>query len=216
MSQNDNDIKTSRSLSPSLVLSADEYFIQNLSEGFNKRKVKVMPEVLVYLSKLLNHFMLTQNFHEEEFNELGQRNPRTLAELLLVAQSSESTQKQELLRKLGDRTLYISGFFADSLNRSLVDLDYYKNMGITAYTTLSYIVKDGPAAKVYSHISTKFTEIADVLTVISHQSVNTSDQNILRLYESYLKTGSNLAKEKLSNLGVIAVSDKKNKKINEH
>ena len=41
------------------------------------------------------------------------------------------------MRALGDSALCVSGFFADSLNRKIVDVDYYINMGGGACTALS-------------------------------------------------------------------------------
>lgn len=201
---------------PKLVLSSKDYFYENISKGLQRRKINVIPEVIIYLTNLLNHFMFTQNLHEEDVSESGQRKPKTLAELLLTAQNSEPVQKMELLKKLGDRTLYISGFFADSLNRSLVDLDYYKTMGISAYSSLSDIVKEQSSARIFFEISKKFTELSDVLTLISQESMVQTDQSILRLYENYLRTGSELAKEKLSDLGVLTVCETQTKKFSEH
>lgn len=210
------DESRSHNIKPKLVLSTKEYFFENISKGLIRRKVDVLPEVIHYLTELLNHFMMSKNLHEVEMNDFGQKKNRTLAELLLTAHSSELTVKLELLKKLGDRTLYISGFFADSLNRSLVDVDYYKNMGVTAYSSLSEIVKEHNSSRMFGEIANKFTELTDVLTLISQESMIKNDQSILRLYENYLKTGSELAKERLSDLGVIPVSDFNNKKISEH
>ena len=58
-------------------------------------------------------------------------------------------------------------------------------------------------AKVYSTFSQRFLEFVHVLTYISHQSLVTSDESILRLYERYMRTGSELAKEKLVEMGVL-------------
>jgi len=41
------------------------------------------------------------------------------------------------LRQIGDSSLFISVFFADSLHRKLVDVDYYVSIAARAYTALS-------------------------------------------------------------------------------
>src|SRR5262245_18839616 len=41
------------------------------------------------------------------------------------------------LREVGDTSLYVSGFFADSLSRKLVDVEYYIQLGGTAYGELA-------------------------------------------------------------------------------
>ena len=111
--------------------------------------------------------------------------------------------------------MYISGFFSESLNRSLVDLDYYQSMGTTAYKTLAYTSEQTQSA-IFTEISNRFIEFAELFNIISHDSFAKTDQGILRLYESYLRTGSSLAKEKLETLGVFAPWTNNLKKITGH
>jgi hypothetical protein len=196
-----------------LLISSKDFFKENLTNGVHRRKLKLYPQVIPYLTDLLEYFMFTNNLHEEVGSELNMKRTKTLAELFLEAQTAESHSKISLLKKLGDRTLYVSGFFSDSLNRSLVDLDYYKTMGVSAYYSLSDLVSESTSAKVYHEIACKFTELTDLLTLISQESMIRNDQSILRLYESYLKTGSELAKEKLKELGVIPISEQDSKKV---
>lgn len=198
---------------PSLFVSSKDFFKENLNKGIHQRKLKLYPEVINYLSDLLEYFMFSTNLHDSECTEANPRRSKTLAELFLEAQHAEHNSKFGMLKKLGDRTLYVSGFFADSLNRSLVDLDYYKNMGSIAYFSLSDLANETKMSKVFHEIASKFTELTDLLTVISQESMIRNDQSILRLYERYLQTGSELAKEKLTDLGVIPISMQDSKKI---
>jgi len=41
------------------------------------------------------------------------------------------------LKEVGDTSLYVAGFFAKSLTRSLVDVDYYVGLGQSAYAQLA-------------------------------------------------------------------------------
>jgi hypothetical protein len=127
-----------------------------------------------------------------------------LAELFLKAQNeSSSTLRIDLLKKLGDTSLYISGFFGDSLNRKLVDIDYYADMGGVAYGSLSKEIADQSLAEVYDCFSTRFIEFVDVLTYMSQKTQVQTDQDLLRLYDRYLATGSKLAEEQLLEKGVL-------------
>jgi hypothetical protein len=198
---------------PGLFVSSKDFFRENLNKGIRQRKLSLYPEVINYLSDLLEYFMLSNNLHEIDSSESSIRRNKTLAEILLEAQLAEHNLKFGMLKKLGDRTLYVSGFFADSLNRSLVDLDYYKNMGVTAYLSLSDLASETTVSKVFHEIANKFTELTDLLTIISQESMVQNDRSILRLYERYLQTGSELAKEKLTDLGVIPISMQDSKKI---
>src|SRR5687768_7609624 len=86
-----------------------------------------------YLVDLMARFMVTSNL---------ELNP--LATLFLQSQSPNvaDTDKVKMLKKLGDTSLYISGFFGDSLNRKVVDLEYYRQMGSIAYRTLSGVIRE--------------------------------------------------------------------------
>jgi hypothetical protein len=125
--------------------------------------------------------------------------------MYLTASQLEHFEKIEKLKKLADKSLYISGFFGDSLNRKLVDLDYYVEMGETAYAALAATVREDLKAQVFKTFAVQFSDFVDVLTVVSQQSLIQGDESVLRLYEKYLRTGSELAKEKLIEIGVVTV-----------
>lgn len=188
-----------------LFISPKEYFTSLVKQGLEHRKIKTYPHVETYLVTLLQHYLDARNLFDGEAGETGKKSPQTLAEMLLTAHSSESGIKLEMLKKLGDRSLYISGFFGDSLNRKIVDIDYYAEMGGAAYGSLAHHTREDGLAKVYSIFSERFMDYVDVLTVISHASLIKSNESILRLYERYLRTGSELAREKLEEMGVLTL-----------
>ncbi|MBO9668228.1 MAG: hypothetical protein J7501_15615 [Bdellovibrio sp.] len=190
-----------------LFVSPDGFFQELVSKGLSQRKVRTYPLVESYLVNLLKHYLDARNLFDEEYaSEGGQRNPQTLAEMYLLAQNAEASAKVELLRKIGDRTLYISGFFGDSLQRKIVDVDYYADIGGAAYASLAHCTREDAMAKVYTTFSTRFVEFVDVLTYISHHSFIKSDESILRLYDRYLRTGSELAREKLVEMGILTLA----------
>lgn len=187
-----------------LFVSPEGYFKELVQKGLTQRKIQTPPLVESYLVKLLHHYLDARNLFDPEYaTESGQKNPQTLAETYLIAQSAEASVKMELLRKLGDRTLYISGFFGDSLQRKIVDIDYYAEIGGAAYASLAHCTREDTMAKVYSIFSSRFLDFVDVLTYISHHSFVKSDESILRLYDRYMRTGSELAREKLEEMGVV-------------
>ncbi len=188
-----------------LILSTNEFFDEILEEAFQKRKVDAHPQVKDYLSNLLKFYMDARNLHEEPVDESGKRKPSTLAELYLEAQNADHSVKVEMLKKLGDRTLYISGFFSESISRKIVDVDYYVEMGEVAYGQLSHCTKQDTLSRVYSIFSKRFIEFVDVLTYVSQSAAIQSNHDVLQLYDRYLKTGSELARERLHDLGVTTV-----------
>lgn len=190
----------------SLFVSPEEYFNKLVEEGIAQRRLKTIPQTKTYLVRMLQHYLDTKNLFETEYDESGNRRPQTLAEMYLVASNAETISvRVELLKKLGDRALYISGFFGDSLDRKMVDIEYYANMGGVAYSTLANIVKEDTLSRIYSIFSKQFIEFVDVLTLISQKSMIQNNQSILRLYDRYLKTGSEMAREKLVEMGVLTL-----------
>lgn len=196
-----------------ILMSSKDYFGQVLEDAFTARKIKAESKVKGYLIEVLEFYLDAKNlFEKESIDETGKRKPNTLAELYLTAANAEARQKIELLKKLGDKSLYISGFFGDSLQRKIVDIDYYVNMGGAAYGTLSKAVdKQDPLRSVFETISKRFVDYVEALTYISQNSMISNNQSLLRLYDRYLQTGSTLAKEKLIEMGIVTlVTDQKN------
>jgi hypothetical protein len=188
----------------SLVVSSREFFEQMVSEAFERRKVKTHPHVKGYLVGLLELYIPTENLFDD-VDASGRRVRETLAETMLKAQNADALVRIELLKKLADRSLYISGFFGDSLQRKLVDVDYYADMGCMAYGALASSVREDLSARVYREFSKRFLEFVDILSDISSQAKTSDEQNIMRLYEVYARTGSTAARERLIEKGLIAV-----------
>ncbi|MGZ3742904.1 MAG: hypothetical protein ACXWRE_02130 [Pseudobdellovibrionaceae bacterium] len=196
-----------------LFISAGDFFRDLVRQGLAQRKIETYPNVESYLVDLLHYYLDAKNLFEPDYDEFGRKIPKTLAEMYLHANNAEDQQiKVELLKKLGDRSLYMSGFFGDSLQRKIVDVDYYVNMGGVAYATLAGCVREDTIAKVYSTISKRFIEFVDVLTYISHNSLIKSNESVLRLYDRYMTTGSELAREKLTEMGVLPLVQEQSKR----
>ena len=186
-------------------MSPELYFAELVRKGIENRKLKTAPQVETYLIGLLQHYLDARNLFQSTNSESGRKTPETLAEMYLLAQNSEAAVKAELLKRTGDRALYISGFFGDSLQRKLADVDYYVEMGGQAYRSLAHCTREDTMAKVYETISFQFIDLVDVLTHISQNSMIQSNQGLLRLYERYVRTGSELAREKLVEMGVLTL-----------
>lgn len=187
-----------------LCLSPREFFVEVVDDALKVRNVKTVPLAHSYLVNLLEHYVSAENLFDEP-DSSGRKSRETLAEIFFKAANSDHNQKIELLKKLGDRSLYISGFFADSLQRKVVDIDYYRDMGCSAYSTLAGSIREDSLSVVFKEFANKFLEFVDVLNHISAQAHVQSENNILRLYETFAKTGSELAREKLLEKGLIAV-----------
>lgn len=193
------------------ITSTREFFVDVVEEAVVVRNMKTFPLAQNYLVSILENYVTTTNLFDSQ-SENGKLTRETLAETFLKAQNANSNVKIELLKKLGDVSLYVSGFFSDSLNRKIVDVDYYVDMGGTAYGVLATETKEDTSKKVFSEFSKRFVEYVDLLTTISQKAFIQNDESILRLYEKYLKTGSSLARETLEAKGIVTIPFDKSKK----
>ncbi len=185
-----------------VLTSPREYFVDRVEDAIKQVNFEPLPLSRQYLVDLLQHFMISTNLFPVD-DETGKLRQQTLAEMYLRAQNSSPQMKTDLLKKLGDSSLYISGFFSDSLNRKVVDLDYYVDMGGVAYSTLASVASDEAMAQVYSEYATHFAGFVDVLNFISQDTLVKSDKDLLKLYSRYLATGSRWAEQQLLEKGLL-------------
>ncbi len=94
------------------------------------------------------------------------------------------------LKQVGDTSLYVAGFFAESLTRSLVDVDYYVGLGQNAYAQLSrQLSASRSMTEVYAELSDQFPRFVDVLAQVRKRiaivELNATT-DITRLYEIWL------------------------------
>lgn len=189
-----------------VFISPEEHFTEVVKEACTQRQVKSQPHIQAYLVQLLKFYLDSRNLHGPVIVDEGtEKPPQTFAEMYLQAINSEATKKKELMRAVADRALYLTGFFSDSFQRKIVDIDYYVEIGSAAYLNLSSWTKQDTLAAVYSTFSKRFQDYVEVLNYVSEKSQIQADQNVLRLYDRYLRTGSDLAREKLTELGVVTL-----------
>jgi hypothetical protein len=188
-----------------VFLTPAEHFSEAVKEACLNRQIKTGPAVQVYLVQLLQHYLDSKNLHHPLQQDSSEKAPDTFAEMYLQAMNSEATKRKELMRIVADKSLYLTGFFADSLHRKTVDIEYYADIGAAAYSNLHTWTKEDGLSHVYKTFSQRFMDFVEVLNYISEKSQVQSDQNVLRLYDRYLRTGSELAREKLNELGVATI-----------
>jgi len=184
-----------------LVGNAKIYFRETLQDALVERKVETHPVVEGYLVDILDRYLFTANLFNEN-KDSGKLTRETLAEMMLKAGTATPRVRFDMLKKLGDSALYVSGFFGDSLQRKVVDVDYYIDMGSTAYHSLSKEMSEDTFAQLYKEIAYRFNEFVDVFSLMSRKTMGQED-NVFRLMDIYVKTESPLAQEKLAEKGLF-------------
>jgi hypothetical protein len=131
---------------------------------------------------------------------------------LAEALDAAGTRQRACLKQIGDLSLFTSGFFGDSLQRKLVDVDYYASIGGTAYTALSRVETDA-FSPVFAELADNFIGFVDVLSEVSERASCSSNADLLRLYERWLRTRSRRSGQLLIERGVIPSAPAKNSRV---
>jgi hypothetical protein len=187
-----------------------EFFRSLLLGAIENQNARVRAETEHYLVNLLAGFLQSETLFVRD--ESGNLESKPLAFLLKEALDEEGAARLHLLRKLGDTSLFVSGFFADSLSRSLVDVDYYIAMGERAYDALGSAVarqgskRLGPPRSVFDELAEKFGLLVDLLNEVSERTLVSTNGGLVRLYDRFVKTGSLRLAGLLRREGVIAPS----------
>lgn len=191
-----------------------DYFRESIDAAMDKQGVDVDPHAAHYVVNLLTLFSRSEDLYEDHDDSYG---IRPLALMMADAADAPTVADRNLsLQRIGDVALFISGFFADSLAHKMVDIDYYINMGGNAYGSLSDEIRGtfrGRAlAGVYTELARKFQIVVDVLNEVRDGARQSSDIDLLRTYEVWLRTGSKRAAELLKQNGVVPMSQSRSRK----
>jgi hypothetical protein len=181
-----------------------EYF-KELVEGALTRQGIVATELTsFYVVHLLTGFVERRQGEHAEDAPLGIQLARAL--------ECAGVEQRASLKQIGDVSLFVSGFFADSLRGKLVDVDYYVSIGGVAYQALSRYETD-TFSPVFAELAEKFIAFVDVLSEVSERSSCASNMDLLRLYERWLKTGSRRSGQLLAERGVVPNSSLRSTRI---
>jgi hypothetical protein len=173
--------------------TAAEYFKELIDAALERQRLDAGDLTAYYLVNLLCQFVRLDT--ASETND-------PLAIRLARALQAEGLEQRTRLRNLGDFSLFVTGFFSDSLNRRTVDVDYYVAMGEYAYGSLGRSDEES-FSDVYSELASRFVGYADVLADVSERSTVRSSSDLLRLYEKWMRTGSSRDGRKLVERGII-------------
>jgi hypothetical protein len=173
-----------------------EYFKELVEGALVRQHIDAADLTEYYLVNLLCQYVRLDA--RPDLLEHGQ----PLAIRLARALDSGGSEQRSRLRSLGDFSLFMSGFFSDSFKRRLVDIDYYKSMGEYAYGSLSR-ADDDAFAEVFGELARKFVGFMDVLSDISERTALASSTDVLRLYERWLRTGSERDGQRLVERGIL-------------
>ena len=196
--------------STAAIAAADnlfDFFHQEVDAAKSHRRAPVSEEGVYYLTNLL----------VERSRAEAEPPANTLVELQIQAAQASGPAAVTALRELGDKALYTSGFFRSSIaHHRAVSLDYYMEMGASAYQRLARALHSRapadpsghkPMDAIFGELGRCFRLCSDLLQEVRFsvraQTDDASDAAVLALYEEWLATGSRAAAERLKALGVV-------------
>jgi hypothetical protein len=172
-----------------------EYFKELIESALARQRVQAGEFTSYYLVNLLCQFVRpdARGPFADDADPLAIRLTRAL--------QTAGPEQRARLRSLGDFSLFTSGFFADSLRRRPIDVDYYVSLGEYAYGSLSR--HEDAFADVFAELARKFVGFMDVLAEVSERTALAPSSDLLRLYEKWLRTGSARDGQKLVDRGIV-------------
>ena len=179
-----------------LAASLDEFFHDVVSDALTVVDLDASEPASWYLVGLLGDMSRARLSDEP----LG---------LKLVETQADPGERVRTLKHVGDTSLYVAGFFSESLSRSLVDVDYYVGLGASAYAQLARSFGANKSlADVYAELADKFPKFVDVLAEVRKRT-DFATSDVGRLYEIWLRTRDEWIEKKLRAAGVLVDPDHK-------
>jgi hypothetical protein len=176
-----------------LAASVDEFFHEVVTDALSAVDLDASEPAGWYLVGLLGEFTTVRLTDEP----LGMK---------LAGAGGPPDQRVRTLKEVGDTSLYVAGFFAESLTRSLIDIDYYVGLGQNAYSQLARSLGKRSVGEVYEELAAKFPQFVDVLATV-RKRVNIAELNatsdVGRLYDIWLRTRDEWVEKKLKQAGLL-------------
>jgi hypothetical protein len=184
-----------------------DYFRESIDTVIAEQGVSLDAHATHYVVNIMTLYSRSEQLYEDDGEIYG---IKPLALMLADASDAPSPgHRNQLLQRIGDVALFISGFFVESLANKAVDIDYYIHMGENAYGSLSQetrgTFRGNAFADIYRELANKFQILTDVLHEVRDRAHGHSDLNVLRTYEIWRKTGSRRAAQILRAQGVVPI-----------
>ena len=183
-------------------VDVDTFFEEAVRDAARARGYDPDAPGALYLSGVLSAYA-----RPEWVSRAALEQPLSLA--LAEALHTVGAERFSRLRGLGDHVLYVSGFFAPHLETRGVEVRYVTSLGARAYDNAGRMLRgaagDG-APDLFFELAENFERFADLLNSVAEKlslAAVPSSTAVLKLYERWLKTGSQELGSELMERGVL-------------
>jgi hypothetical protein len=178
-----------------------EFFHDAVHGALEARRIEASAATEFYLVNLLVEFMDARRIDPEP---LG---------LKLATLPATSGERIHGLKEIGDTSLYLTGFFADSLARKMVGPSYYISVGGAAYRQLATLLRGTSLSRdVYRELAACFARFVDVFHDVRDRTAFAGGHDIVRLYEEWVRTGNEALERQLRASGMLLDASGKREK----
>jgi len=178
------------------------FFFDQVRSAREAQGTEVREHTEFYLVNLLTHFGRSPNLFEVNGERIDER-PLAIR-LLESRRASGRGNRLRDLKQLADSTLYVLGYFSQSLRRSTVNTGYYAGLAESAYGDLALITgsRQRPAVdSAFGELAVKFSECVELISEVASRG-RQDDADILSLYREWTATGDEKIACRLRALGV--------------
>ena len=175
------------------------YFHERVIAAMRARRLEAAPETELYLVRLLTDALALD----------GAALGHSLVDLYAKALEAKGRARLRGWRALGDRALYLAGFFDEYLARRGLSRRYFVQMGGSAYRGASRLaersehVGDRARAPVFRDLGGRFVAFVDVSDAVREATAPRTDGDVLTLYERWRRSRSPALAAELGRHGVF-------------
>jgi hypothetical protein len=153
------------------------FFFEGLSE-LNKKSLCPVPDSIIYYSSdVLDKFALSEAFFETSDGKVREK---ILGTKLLEASQYSRDEQKKVYKEVGDMSLLVCGYFSESVNKKIVDTQYYAQLGKMAYSHLNNVSPtffDIPSF--YGMVATCFESLTTLMTIMATKDRREAGSNLI-------------------------------------
>lgn len=195
-----------------LLVKPEEYFRDQVTEATGELRVKLEPQIEVYLVNLLCDFVDPANNPQNTAADCEAKLlDQPLVLMLKDALEAPPAKKLRIFKSMGDVSLYVSGYFQDFFNRKAYDINYYITLGSDAYANVATLLRqkhgDQGLASIYHQLSQKFETLVDVVAQVSDSNGTHDNHNTLALYDRWSRLKSDRLRRLLEKRGINPIDN---------
>jgi hypothetical protein len=187
--------------------SVSHFFLEAVEDAMRLQRVDATDGALRYLVALLVDYV-----HPDR--RAGETLERPLTLLFDEAlRAPDPAERFQRLRVIGDGVLYGCGFFSDHFEARGVDAKYIRGLGTRAYGEAGSMLRRNPGdaegvrgPDIFAELAANFDAFVGVVADVADATVATgmeSSRGLLKVYERWLKTGSDRLATALTSHGVM-------------